>query len=165
MIRIILALAILFGIAAFYVQGQSKLSERSLLGTWELVIEDLDFTDKTKYAGKDRARMSPGERLGAALETGIFSFLGDLLEDFEIHFTFLKEHQVEMEIEILGEREVKYLQWELTDHNQVIISEDDADEIEDGDIWILEDGKLISTEKNKGEQLEKDYDTYMVKVK
>ncbi|MDH3245369.1 MAG: hypothetical protein OEM26_12185 [Saprospiraceae bacterium] len=162
MIRVILIFAAFAGITFLFYQNRNVVSERTLVGTWELVIEDLDDLKTYDRKNKDRAEMDLGDRLESALKSGLSSFFGDLLEDFEIRFVFEKNNQAKMEIDVLGGHEIENLEWEVLNRNQVAIREKDSRDKETN-IWILENGKLISTDLNKDGELEKNYDVYMTK--
>ncbi len=143
----------------WHIHEPTKISEKQLLGTWELVIEDLDRAKKKVCESKDKEDLDAGQRLGAAFERAISTFVVDLLDDFGVRFTFLENHDVKMEVAVLGERELEYLTWDLTDEGEVIIrnlNDDDEDEV-----WILKGDRLICKEsKDKDHQ-----DAYMRRVK
>jgi hypothetical protein len=164
MIRTILIFLLFAGVTFFFYQNNNVLSERSLVGTWQLKIEDLDDLKTYESDRKDRTEMNLGDRLESALKSGLSSFFGDLLEDFEIRFVFGRNNVARMEIDALGGHEIENLEWEVLNRNQVAIREKDSRDRENN-IWIFENGKLISTDRNQDGELEKNYDVYMTKVR
>ncbi len=164
MIRTILIFLLFAGVTFFFYRNNKVLSERSLVGTWQLAIEDLDDLKTYESDREDRTEMNLGDRLESALKSGLSSFFGDLLEDFEIRFVFERNNVARMEIDALGGHEIEDLEWKVLNRNQVAIREKDSRDKETN-IWILENGKLISTDLNKDGELEKNYDVYMTKVK
>ncbi len=161
MIRIIVTVA-LVGVLGWQLVGQSILNERRLLGTWELIIEDLDFEKIRKVRNKHRDDLDVGDRLGSAIEQAALTFVSDLLVDFEIRFTFLKDHTAELNIFILGEHEKEYLEWKITNKRELILRDKDDNYFDMDDVWVLENGKLVSKEKHNTDSNEGD--VYLVKV-
>ena len=141
--------------------AQSKVTERKILGTWKMVIPDLEKTMDKHQAKKKRSETADaGERLGEAIQNAVGEFVVTLLDDFEIEFIFSKNHKATMYLNILGEREEEILAWYINDAGGlVLVDEDEADD----EVWMFEGNKLVQFERKNGKWVQ-DEDTYMVKV-
>jgi len=74
---------------------QNKISERDLIGTWKMVITDLE-DERNKWNEKDRLEKGNDatERFKNRIGLAVIPFVGELLDGIEIHFTFQKDHTV-----------------------------------------------------------------------
>ena len=164
MIQKIFLATFLFLFAGIALTAQSKVREKDLVGTWKMVIPDMENA-LDRHAKKVRTKDADdaGERFEQAIENAVGEFVGSLLEDFEIEFTFLKDHRAKMDMDILGEHETEYLEWYITDDGGLVLI-DENDNADDDEKWMMEGNRLVQYEK-KGNRWEKDDDSYMVKIK
>ena len=136
-----LVLVLIFTATAF---SQSKVNERDVVGSWELVVEDLERT-KEKYREKEdreeHADMDAGDRFGHAIESAVNTFVSDLLGDAEIKFTFNKDHTGAVYVHIMGENESEDLTWYINDDGALVIKGEDKND--DDEAWYMKRGRLV----------------------
>lgn len=130
--------------------GQTKVTEKDLKGEWKMIIaiDEDDIDEELDDEG-------PFERIIARSVSG---FVLNLIEEIDIRFTFLKNHRLRIEIEVLGEREVEYSDWYINSHGELLIG-DDAD---DDEVWMMNKNRLVSYKNRHGRLREREI--YMVRV-
>jgi len=131
-------------------QGQTKVTEKDLKGEWKMIIDiDEDEIDE------ELEDVGPFERIIARSVSG---FVLNLIDEIDIRFTFLKNHRLRIEVEVLGEREVEYSDWYINSHGELLI----GDHPDDDEVWMLKKNKLVSYKSRHGRLRERD--VYMVKI-
>jgi hypothetical protein len=144
--------------------AQQPVTEKDLLGTWQMVIEDLEhqkerFEDKDSRDYDDR---DATDRFGRAIESAVNAFVSDLIGDIDIQFTFMENHRARLTLDIMGEHETESLEWYINDDGYLVLIDDDRDDYDD-DVWAFEDGKLVSYEMRRGELI-REKDVHMVRI-
>jgi len=157
----VISLFIAFTLGTCPLIGQSSLNEKDVIGTWTLVIPDLDQTleeFEQKSSDKDKAEMDADDRLGHAIEGAVNEFVDDLLGDMDIKFTFEKKHRAQLEVKIMGELEIEYLSWHINSDGNLVLEDDDDDD--SPEVWMKKGDKLVKV--NSGDK--KNNDAYMIRV-
>ena len=111
------------------VHAQKKVTEKDLLRTWQMVIEDLENT-KQEYTGKKNRTsedMDASGRLEPAIESAVAEFVNEMVGGIDIRFTFLAYKKVNMEIDIMGEYETENLKWHINENGGVVLEDKDRD--------------------------------------
>ncbi len=157
----------IFGTAAA-VQAQSKVKERDLIGEWELVIDLDEVRDEIEEEIEEENRWV------ASFARSISNFALDVVESIDITMDFRDNGEVKIIVEVMGEREVEYSEWFINNDGELIIEDDDDNrwrrnkssriDIDDADVWMMEDGKLQAYEKSRRGRLEKKKEVYMKKI-
>ena len=130
--------------------GQTKVTEKDLKGEWKMII-DID-EDEIDEELEDEG---PFERIIARSVSG---FVLNLMDEIDIRFTFLKNHRLRIEIEVLGEREVEYSDWYINSHGELLI----GDHPDDDEVWMMNKDRLVSYKNRHGRLRERE--VYMVRV-
>lgn len=133
------------------VMGQQKVKEKDIIGEWVLVL-DIDRKDIEKEIEEENW-------LARSFAKSVSNFALDIVESIDIEFEFRKNGDVRIELEIFGEREVEYAEWYINKDGELIIEGEDEDHIhiEDIDVFMMDDGKLVAYEKGKrGERYAKE---------
>ena len=143
-------LLIIAGLVFTVSHGQTKVTEKALKGEWKMII-DID-EDEIDEELEDEG---PFERI---IGRSISGFVLNLIEEIDIRFTFLKNHRLRIEIEVLGEREVEYSDWYINSHGELLIGDDPDDD----EVWMFKKNKLVSYKNRYGRMRERE--VYMVRV-
>ena len=130
--------------------GQTKVTEKDLKGEWKMII-DIDEDDIDEELEDE----GPFERIIARSVSG---FVLNLMEEIDIRFTFLKNHRLRIEVEVLGEREVEYSDWYINSHGELLIGDDPDDD----EVWMMNKDRLVSYKNRHGRLRERE--VYMVRV-
>lgn len=151
------------------VQAQKKVKEKDLLGEWELVIDLGEVRDELEEELEEEENWLVGR-----FAKNISNFALDIVEGIDITMDFRDNGEVKIVVEVLGEREVEYSEWYINDDGELVIEDDDNDrwrknkssrvDIDDADVWMIEDGKLQAYEKGWRGKLEKKKEVYMKKM-
>jgi len=134
------------------VMGQQKVKEKDIIGEWVLVL-DIDRKDIEKEIEEEE------NWLARSFAKSVSNFALDIVESIDIEFEFRKNGDVRIELEIFGEREVEYAEWYINKDGELIIEGEGEDHIhiEDIDVFMMDDGKLVAYEKGKrGERYAKE---------
>lgn len=144
---IVSMLLICFAATAF---GQQKVKKKDVVGTWEMVITDLEKTkDDYKDDSEDSKSDSASDRFGEAIESAVNAFVSDLLGDMKFEFTFEKDHSAKLKIHVMGETEIESMKWHINEDGALVIEDaddEDNDHIEVDDVWMLKDGHLVQVD-------------------
>jgi len=136
--------------------GQSKLKSRDLRGEWQMVLDISDELEDNLEDGLDEGEDAESD-LGEMIASAAISMAQGILEGLEIKFNFQRDGRLEISVEVMGEREVEYSQWEINQEGELVIGDDDDDEV-----WMLEDEILMGYIK-KGDRL-KYKNVYLMRV-
>ena len=148
--------------------AQSKVREKDILGEWDLVIDLKEVRDEVEEELEEEESW-----LARRFASGISSFAMDIVEKIDIKFDFRKDGEVKLSINIVGEREVEYLDWSINDDGQLIIEDKDHDRrddrrstnsfdfSDDDDVWMMKNGKLQVFEKTRRGRLEIKEEIYL----
>ncbi|MGL1886559.1 MAG: hypothetical protein OCD76_08600 [Reichenbachiella sp.] len=151
-------LGIIIFMAAFtFANAQSsKVKERDLRGIWQLKIDlgDDFLEDEIEDEENAFARI--------ILET-TGSLVTDIIEEIDVKFEFLPDNVCKVYASAFdSDREVEYVEWEINNRGQLIISDSDSYESDGIDYWMLEDDVLVAMED--GDVLTEDVAVYLVKL-
>ena len=141
---------IIVGLVFTVSEGQTRVTEKDLKGEWKMII-DID-EDKIDEELEDAG---PFERI---IGRSVSGFVLNLIEEIDIRFTFLKNHRLRIEIEVLGEREVEYSDWYINSHGELLIGDDPDDD----EVWMINKDRLVSYKNRHGRLREREI--YMVRV-
>ena len=149
------------------VQAQSKVKEKDLIGEWELVIDLDEVRDELEEELEEEEHWLVGR-----FAKSISNFALDIVEGIDITMDFRDNGEVKIIVEVMGEREVEYSEWFINDEGELIIEDNDRwrrnrnsrVDIDDADVWMMEDGKLQAYEKGRRGRLEKKKEVYMRKI-
>ena len=146
-------------VAIYSVNAQKKVRERDVEGEWKMVI-DLDREEFEEDWDEE-------SEFGRFIAESVTDFVYDIIDEIDIYFEFQSHNRVRVTAGAFGEREVKYTDWHINQDGELIIGEVDDFDIDIGeqedDIWMLEDGVLLSYDK--GDHGELDYNNvYLVRV-
>lgn len=130
---------------AVSVMAQQKVKEKDIIGEWVLVL-DIDRKDIEKEIEEEE------NWLARSFAKSVSNFALDIVESIDIEFEFRKNGDLRIELEIFGEREVEYAQWYINREGELVIEGEDEDriQIDDIDVFMMEDGKLVAYEKGRG---------------
>ncbi|WOK07851.1 hypothetical protein RT717_04320 [Imperialibacter roseus] len=138
---------LLIGLFAFtYVaaHAQRRVNERDLTGVWKLVID----VDKDEV----REEIEDEDNIVAQIfaET-VTDFAFNIIEKIDIRFEFLPDNRLRVEANVFGESEVEYSEWRINKDGELWISDSDHFKVDDDDddFWLMENGKLVSFEKQR----------------
>ena len=164
--KIIIAAILL--VTGFAVSAQSKVKEKDLLGEWELVIDLDEVRDEIEEEVEEENRWV------ASFAKSISNLALDIVEGIDITMDFRDNGEVKIIVEVMGEREIEYSEWYINNDGELIIEDDDSNrwgrkrssrfDIDDADVWMMEDGKLQAYEKGRRGRLEKKKEVYMKKI-
>lgn len=141
------------------VMAQKKVKEKDLIGEWELVI-DIDMEDIEEELEEEE------NWLARSFAKSVSSFALDIVESIDIEFEFRKNGDLRIDIEVMGEREVEYAEWYINRDGELVIeAEDDRDQIkiDDIDVFMMKDGKLVAYEKGRRGKLYEKEEIYLQK--
>ena len=157
----LLSLTIAFAMYMGAMVGQSALKEKDVIGTWKLVIPELDETMnkyKQNSESEDKDEMGASERLEHAIEGAVGEFVGDLLGDMNIEFTFEKHNRAKLKVNVMGETEVENLNWHINSNGELVIDDNDHDG--NPEVWMKKGKHLVPVKSRH----EKNDDAYMIRV-
>ena len=155
------ALIIAFTMCTAAMIGQSALKEKDVIGTWKLVIPELDETMnelKQNPSSLEKDEMGASERLEHAIEGAVGEFVEDLLGDMNFKFTFEKNNRATLEVKVMGETEVENLSWHINSNGGLVIEDNDHDG--EPDIWMKKGNQLVQVNSHG----KKNEDAYMIRV-
>jgi len=145
-----LLLLLIVGLVFTLSYGQTKVTEKDLKGEWKMIIDiDEDQIDE---------ELDDVGPFGRIIARSVSGFVLNLIEEIDIRFTFLKNHRLRIEIEVLGEREVEYSDWYINSHGELLI----GDHPDDDEVWMMNKDRLVSYKNRHGRLRERD--VYMVRV-
>ena len=126
------------------VMAQQKVKEKDILGDWELVIA-IDREDIEREIEEEE------NWLARSFAKSVSNFALDIVESIDVEFEFRGNGDLRIEFEIFGEREVEYAEWYINREGELIIEGEDEDHIhiEDIDVFMMEEGKLVAYKKGK----------------
>ncbi|OEK02261.1 hypothetical protein BFP97_12360 [Roseivirga sp. 4D4] len=153
--------ALLLVTVCISVQAQKKVREKDILGEWELVI-DMDHV-------KDEVEEELEEEefwLARSFAKSVSNFALDIVESIDVRFDFRDNGEVKISVKVFGERETEWAEWYINDDGELIIEDEDDHRrrrsrnfsmgySNDNDVWLLEDGKLHSYDKDRRGRLER----------
>ncbi len=144
------------------VNAQKRVKESDLKGVWKLVID----VDKDEV----REEIEDEDNIVAQIfaET-VTDFAFNIIEKIDIRFEFLPDNRLRVEANVLGESEVDYSEWHINKDGELWISDSvhfntNDDDDNDNDFWLMEDGRLVSYEKD-GSGKKRNKSIYMEPVK
>lgn len=124
--------------------AQQKVKEKDIIGPWQLVI-DIDREDIEREIEEEE------NWLARSFAKSVSSFALDIVESIDVEFEFRKNGDLRIEVNVMGEREVEYAEWYINGDGELVI-EDEGDNhvhIDDVDVFMMDDGKLVAYEKGK----------------
>jgi len=138
----------------FISNGQSKVKEKDIIGTWKLVIDiDKDVSDDEDeaYEGRDVDESF----LGHIISSSAKALVENLLDQIDIRFVFRKDGR--LDVYAMDERDDDNdNEWHINSKGELIITNrHDRDDDED-EIWLLKDDKLVAYEKHGSHLKEKE---------
>lgn len=135
--------------------GQSRVTEKALLGEWKMVIDiDMDEIEEELENENWLARKIAGS------VTGLVS---DIIDELDIRMDFRSNGTVKIMVEAFGERESEYAEWSINREGELQIF-DEGDRRwknrhisfgDDDDVWLMEDGRIVQFEHDRGGRLER----------
>ena len=136
--------------------AQNQLNEDDLEGQWKLVI---DLTEEHFEEEWDEE-----SALGRFIARTVTDFVENIMEEVDIRFEFLSNHRLRVTAEIFDEREVEYTDWYINRDSELKIGDSKHLKIDDDDdIWLMEDGVLVSYEKKWDDDLHYNH-VYLIKL-
>ncbi len=142
------------------VMAQKKVREKDLIGEWELVI-DIDREDLERELEEEE------NWLARSFAKSVSGFALDIVESIDIDFEFRENGDVRIEVNVFGEREVEYAEWYINRAGELIIESEDNDhvQIDDIDVFMMDDGKLVAYEKGRKGRLYEKEEIYLRRKK
>lgn len=142
------------------VMAQKKVREKDLIGEWELVI-DIDREDLERELEEEE------NWLARSFAKSVSGFALDIVESIDIDFEFRENGDVRIEVNVFGEREVEYAEWYINREGELIIESEDNDhvQIDDIDVFMMDDGKLVAYEKGRKGRLYEKEEIYLRRKK
>lgn len=142
------------------VMAQKKVREKDVIGDWELVI-DIDRDDIEREIGEEE------NWLARSFAKSISNFALDIVESIDIDLQFRENGDLRIEVEVFGEREVEYAEWYINRDGELIIDSEDSDHvhIDDIDVFLMDEGKLVAYEKGRKGRLYEKEEIYLRKKK
>ncbi|MFY0593484.1 hypothetical protein [Roseivirga sp.] len=164
-----IAAALLLVMVGASLSAQSKVREKDILGQWDLVIDVDEARDEIEEELEEEESW-----IARRFARGISNFALDIVESIDIRFDFREDGELKMSLNVLGEREVEYLEWFINKDGELIIEDDDSDRrrgrnnrsfhfSNDDDVWLMKDGKLQAFEKTRRGRLEIKEEVYLKK--
>lgn len=151
--------------------AQSRVREKDILGEWDLVIDLDDAREEIEEELEEEESW-----IARRFARGISNFALDIVERIDIKFDFREDGEVKLSINILGEREVEYLDWSINDDGELIIEDNDDDRnrrsrrnnnsfdfADEDDVWLMKNGRLQAFEKSRRGRLEMKEEVYLKK--
>lgn len=152
--------------------AQSKVREKDILGEWDLVIDLDEARDEIEEELEEEESW-----LARRFARGISNFAMDIVERIDIKFDFREDGEVKLSINILGEREIEYMDWSINDDGELVIEDNDRDRrddrrgrnnnsfnfSDDDDVWMMKNGRLQAFEKTRRGRLEIKEEVYLKK--
>lgn len=151
--------------------AQSRVREKDILGEWDLVIDLDDAREEIEEELEEEESW-----IARRFARGISNFALDIVERIDIKFDFREDGEVKLSINILGEREVEYLDWSINDDGELIIEDNDHDRnrrsrrnnnsfdfADEDDVWLMKNGRLQAFEKSRRGRLEMKEEVYLKK--
>ena len=136
--------------------AQNQLNEDDLEGQWKLVI---DLTEEHFEEEWDEE-----SALGRFIARTVTDFVENIMEEVDIRFEFLSNHRLRVTAEIFDDREVEYTDWYITRDSELKIGDSEHfKNDDDDDIWLMEDGVLVSYEKKWDDDLHYNH-VYLIKL-
>ena len=145
--------------AIYSVNAQKRVSDHDIEGEWKMVI-DLDREEFEEEWDEE-------SEFGQFIARSVTDFVYDIINEIEVYFEFQNNNRVRVTAGAFGEREVEYTDWHVNRDGELIIGELDDFDIDIGghedDIWMMEDGVLLSYEKERYGELEYN-NVYLIRV-
>jgi len=121
--------------------GQSKLKSRDVRGEWQLVIDiDEDMKDNLDEDEEYKSDM------GDIIASEAIDFAQGIIDGLDILFDFQQDGRLKITVNVMGETEAEYAEWEINQDGELVIIDDDDDD----EVWILEDEILMGYNKDGG---------------
>ena len=136
--------------------AQERVKEKDIIGEWELIL-DIDREDIEREIEEEE------NWLARSFAKSVSSFALDIVESIDIDFEFRENGDLRIEVEVFGEREVEYAEWYINRDGELIIESEDHDRvhIDDIDVFMMEDGKLVAYEKGRRGKLYEKEEVYL----
>ncbi|MEM9895539.1 MAG: hypothetical protein AAF789_04155 [Bacteroidota bacterium] len=149
---------ILIGFTALFLLTTTEaqeVTEKKLLGTWKMVFNVEE--------GIEREAEEADNLLEEVLIKSIGGFVGGLLDEIDIYFTFQNENRVKIRVEAYDDVETGKGIWRINKDGGLEIREieGDVDKVDidtDDDVWYMKDGKLVNADKDAEDKV------YMEKI-
>ena len=136
--------------------AQNQVNEDDLEGQWKLVI---DLTEEHFEEEWDEE-----SALGRFIARTVTDLVENIMEEVDIRFEFLSNHRLRVTCKIFDEREVEYTDWYINRDSELKIGDSKHLKIDDDDdIWLMEDGVLVSYEKKWDDDLHYNH-VYLIKL-
>ena len=154
--KFFLPILLLLFICSNPTQAQDRVSEKRLLGTWEMIIDIEEDMDEAKRDLDEEDNI-----LGEIFLSSISGLVEGILENIEIIFEFNPNGELILFVTALEEdSEEEYLEWMINRRGElIIIGETDNLDMDDDDYWLMDGNKLLLYED--GELSE---NVYLLKV-
>ena len=138
------------------VMAQKKVKEKDIIGEWELVL-DIDREDIEREIEEEE------NWLARSFAKSMSNFALDIVESIDVDFEFRENGDVRIEVNVFGEREVEYAEWYITREGELIIESEDDDHIhiDDIDVFMMDEGKLVAYEKSRRGKLYEKEEIYL----
>ncbi|OEK06548.1 hypothetical protein [Roseivirga misakiensis] len=159
--------ALLLVLVSASLTAQSKVREKDVLGEWDVIIDlqeareevEDDLEEEDSWIARRFAR-------------GISNFAFNIVESIDIRFDFRRDGELKMSFNVLGDREVEYMEWYINRDGELIIEDDDRNRrrrrnnssfnfSNDDDVWMMKDGKLQAFERTRRGRLEIKKELYL----
>lgn len=157
----LVALTLMMGMT-YGVMAQKKVKEKDVVGEWELVIDIEDIQEELEEELEEEENW-----LARSFAKSVSSFALNIVESIDIEFEFRENGDLRIEVEVMGEREVEYAEWYVNRDGELIIESEDRDHvhIDDIDVFMMEDGKLVAYEKGRRGRLYEKEEIYLKRKK
>ncbi|MFY0606947.1 MAG: hypothetical protein JXR10_09535 [Cyclobacteriaceae bacterium] len=135
--------------------AQTKVTEKFLLGTWDLTI---DIDEELKEM-EDEARETESLFESVILNT-VSGAVSGLLNRLDISLEFRKGGEVKVVVEAFGERETEYTEWSIDSRGRLHIEDSDSFSTDLSDLWMRDGNVLVLINEDDDDKTE----VYMRKV-
>ncbi len=141
----LLILLALFIFANTVTYAQSRVKDRDLRGTWELVFNIHEAAE-------------------TATERVILNAVDGFLDEIEIQMVFEEDNRTRVMVNAFGEEEVEYSDWEINNKGQLLLGDTEHFQSDDDRVWMFDKGKLFAYERGRKGELEKVTEVYMKRI-
>lgn len=125
-----------------------KVTERQLLGRWQLVIEVKDLIEE---------ETTEEHELVQSFLSGVGNLVQRIIDKIDIQFEFYEDNTVDIFVHSNNitndvEPEIERLKWEINDRGELIIEDVDKQDhinLSSDGVWMLQQGKLVHIEDGK----------------
>ena len=137
----------LFALPVMSAQGQSKVKERNLGGTWKLVLDLEEEIDEEE------------DNVGARMIIGAVS---GLLSGVDIEMQFHDDNQLKIVTDAYGDEDVEWSSWEIK-KGRLYLGDSDSYSF-DETYWMFKRNRLVAYEYNEDGKFEEKRSVFMYRL-